>query len=41
MSLSQCMAITATGILVYLGHKGELYEILGGKDGQINLRKVG
>jgi hypothetical protein len=37
MTLSSCMAITSTGILVYLGHKGQLYEILGGKDGQLNM----
>lgn len=38
MSLSTCMAITAAGALVYIGHKGDLYEIIGGRDGQLNLK---
>jgi hypothetical protein len=29
------------GVLVYIGHEGELHEIVGGNDGQINLRKLG
>jgi len=41
MLLSDCMIIFNTGTLVYLGDKGKLYEIVGGKDGQINLRKLG
>jgi hypothetical protein len=44
MSLSDCMAINLfgdVGVLVYVGHKGELLEIVGGNDGQINLRKLG
>ena len=41
MSLSDCMAITPAGVLVYIGHKGELYEIIGGNDGQINMKKSG
>lgn len=40
MSLSDCMAVTPEGILVYLGHKGDLYEIVGGDNGQINLRRL-
>ena len=38
--MSDAMAVTANGILVYLGHHGEQYEVIGGKDGQINLRKL-
>lgn len=40
MNLSACMAITPDGLLVYIGHKGELFEVIGGKKGEINLRKV-
>lgn len=29
------------GVLVYIGHKGQLYEIIGGDKGQINLRELG
>lgn len=39
MYLSDCMAVTSQGILVYIGHKGDLFEIIGGSDGQINLKK--
>jgi len=38
MELSDCMAVAPAGILVYIGQKGELFEIVGGRDGQINLR---
>lgn len=38
--LSITMAISDKGVLVYVGHKGELYEIVGGKDGAINLRMI-
>jgi hypothetical protein len=41
MLYSDCMAITAAGVLVYIGHKGDLYDIVGGKDGQINLKESG
>lgn len=41
MHYSDCMAITNAGVLVYIGHKGELYEIVGGNDGQINLKEPG
>lgn len=44
MSLSDCMAISliaGVGVLVYIGHKGQLYEIIGGDNGQINLRELG
>lgn len=44
MSLSDCMAISliaGVGVLVYIGHKGQLYEIIGGDKGQINLRELG
>lgn len=40
MNLSACMAITPAGLLVYKGHKGEIYEIVGGTNGQINLRST-
>lgn len=39
--LSDCMAITRAGVLVYIGHQGDLYEIVGGNDGQINLKELG
>jgi hypothetical protein len=29
------------GLLVYIGHKGQLYEIIGGEKGQINLKELG
>ena len=44
MSLSDCMAISLignVGLLVYIGHKGQLYEIIGGEKGQINLKELG
>ena len=44
MQLSDCMAIVIhgdVGVLVYIGHEGDLHEIVGGHDGQINLRKLG
>lgn len=44
MLYSDCMAITLfgdVGVLVYIGHEGELHEVIGGNDGQINLRKLG
>ena len=44
MQLSDCMAITFhgdVGVLVYIGHTGDLHEIVGGNDGQINLRRLG
>lgn len=41
MLYSDCMAILPAGVLVYIGHKGELYEIIGGNDGQINMKKLG
>lgn len=34
------MAITPNGVLIYIGHKGEIHEIIGGKNGQINLSKI-
>lgn len=40
MSLSDCMAVTSDGKLVYIGHKGQLYEVVGGSDGQINLKEL-
>lgn len=44
MLYSDCMAIFFNGdvgVLVYIGHEGVLHEIIGGNDGQINLRKLG
>ena len=44
MLYSDCMAIVLVGdvgVLAYVGHKGDLHEIIGGNDGQINLRKLG
>jgi hypothetical protein len=44
MDHSDCMAIVLhndVGVLVYLGHMGDLHEIVGGNDGQINCRKLG
>lgn len=41
MLYSDCMAITPAGVLVYVGHAGANYEIVGGKDGQINLKELG
>jgi hypothetical protein len=44
MLYSDCMAINLigdVGVLVYIGHKGILHEIVGGEDGEINLRKLG
>lgn len=35
------MAVTSTGKLVYIGHKGEFYEVVGGSNGQINLKRLG
>ena len=40
MILSIVMIVSEKGVLLYIGHKGELYEIVGGKDGVINLVKV-
>jgi hypothetical protein len=34
------MAVTSEGALVYIGHKGDLYVVVGGSDGQINLKKL-
>lgn len=38
--LSVVMFITPLGLLVYMGHKGELYEIVGGCNGQLNLKRL-
>ncbi len=40
MVYSIIMAVSDKGILVYKGHDGSLYEIVGGKNGEINLRKL-
>ena len=39
MILSNCMAISADGLLIYLG-QSSVYLILGGKNGQINMIKI-
>lgn len=36
--LSAVMFVTAEGVLVYKGHKGHFYEIVGGSNGQLNLK---
>lgn len=44
MLYSDCMAIVFNGdvgVLVYIGHTGQLHEIVGGKDGQILLKELG
>lgn len=44
MVYSDCMAIVfhgGVGVLVYIGHTGQLHEIVGGNNGHINLRKLG
>jgi len=44
MLLSDCMAIVFhgdVGVLVYIGHKGVLHEIVGGNNGEILMRKLG
>jgi hypothetical protein len=37
MKLSVCMRVTDKGVLIYIGDGGKLYEVMGGKDGEINL----
>ncbi len=37
--MSDCMAINANGILIYKGDQAT-YEIVGGKNGQINLSRL-
>jgi hypothetical protein len=34
------MAVNANGKLIYYGHGGEVYEIRGGVNGDINLEKL-
>lgn len=38
--LSEVMEVTCDGKLVYKGHKGDLYEIVGGSNGQLNLKEL-
>ena len=40
MQLSDCLIITASGILAYLGDGGKLHEVVGGTGGQLNLREL-
>ena len=40
MPLSNYIMILPTGMLVYLGQNGQLYEIVGGTNGQLNLRQI-
>ena len=39
--LSAVMFITPLGVLVYSGHKGILYEVVGGINGHLNLKRLG
>ena len=44
MLYSDCMAIYLfgdVGVLVYIGHKGILHEVVGGNNGEILLKKLG
>ena len=44
MLYSDCMAINlfgGVGVLVYIGHKGILHEVVGGNNGEILLKKLG
>jgi hypothetical protein len=34
------MAVNANGKLIYIGHRGEVYEVRGGVNGDINLKKL-
>lgn len=38
--LSDCMEINSSGVLVYLGHHGAKYEVVGGTNGKINLKEI-
>lgn len=38
--MSEVMAVTSSGVLVYIGHKGDLYEIVGGSKGDLNLKEL-
>ena len=40
MIFSDVMIVSDQGILCYIGHGGELYEIIGGKDGEVHLMKL-
>lgn len=41
MQLSDCLAVSDDGILVYIGYKGDLREVVGGdKDGNLNTRSL-
>jgi len=40
MQLSDCLAVTPAGLLVYIGHKGELHLVIGGRDGQLLLKEM-
>ena len=40
MLLSDILAVTAAGVLIYRADHGVLYEVVGGSNGQINLRKL-
>ena len=33
--------IDGVGVLVYIGHKGVVNEIIGGRDGELLLKKLG
>jgi hypothetical protein len=41
MQLSDCLVISPAGILLYLGHKGQLYQVIGGdKNGHLQLQPL-
>jgi len=41
MQFSDCLAVNPDGLLIYLGHKGKLYEVLGGdKNGHLKTRSL-
>lgn len=40
MLFSTVLIITDKGLLVYIGHKGVLHEVIGGTDGELLLRAL-
>jgi hypothetical protein len=34
------MIVSSKGVLIYLGHEGKKYEIIGGSNGELNLRPI-
>lgn len=37
MQTSDTMAVNSAGILIYMADRGKVFEIIGGKDGHLNL----